>query len=298
VRRYRFANASETRCNLRGKAMSVLGGFNHLTVQVTDLDRSEVFYRDVFGFDLVGRNLVAETAPNSLLKANKQHFVVLVQVDKVQPFRPNSSSIHHAFYLTPTQYKAAQERRRAAGFDVTDTRTAFRAKGELSFDVYDPDGHRYQIQSVGPEAAEILKPSLGKVRCGKVGDFAVGSVTHFKEQQFYLVRQSEGFLALSHWCTHMNGELRWRENYWSFFCPFHKATFNRNGESTSHRSGYPPLRLHPVTITNDGEVVVNTDELVNRKNFDPSQIAPVLCESVAPALTQAAGGDDGRIGKP
>ena len=267
--------------------MGMLGGFNHLMVQVTDLDRSEAFYQDAFGFDLIGRNLVSEQGPNSLLKANKDHFVVLVQVDKVQPFRPNSSSIHHAFYLTPAQYKAAQERRKAAGFDVTDTRTAFRAKGELSFDVYDPDGHRYQVQSVGPEASEILKPEAGKVRCGKIEDFAIGSVTHFKEQQFFLVRRDEGFLALSHWCTHMNGQLRWRENYWSFYCPFHKATFDRKGESTSHRSGYPPLRCHPVSITEDGTVVVDTDELIHRKNFDPRHVAPVVCETAPTALTQS-----------
>ena len=29
--------------------MPVVDGFSHLTVMVTDLDRSEVFYRDVFG---------------------------------------------------------------------------------------------------------------------------------------------------------------------------------------------------------------------------------------------------------
>lgn len=279
--------------------MGLLGGFNHLLIQVTDLDRSEAFYRETFGFDLIGRNLVSEQGPNSLLKANKQHYIVLVQVDdKVQPFRPNSNSIHHAFYLTPAQYRAAQERRKAAGFDVTDTRVAFRAKGEMSFDVYDPDGHRFQVQSVGPEAAEILKPGLGEIRCGRVDEFDIGSVTHFQPQQFFLVRRSEGFLALSHWCTHMNGELRWRENYWSFHCPFHKATFDRNGESTSHRKGYPPLRCHPVRITEDGEVVVNTDDLIIRKGFDLSQVTPVLCQSAAPALTQAAGGEHGRIGKP
>jgi catechol 2,3-dioxygenase-like lactoylglutathione lyase family enzyme len=76
--------------------MAVVGGFNHLLLQVTDLDRSEAFYRDVFGFDVIGRNLVAEEGPNSLLKASKAHFVLLVQTKQVQPFRPNSSSIHHA----------------------------------------------------------------------------------------------------------------------------------------------------------------------------------------------------------
>jgi catechol 2,3-dioxygenase-like lactoylglutathione lyase family enzyme/nitrite reductase/ring-hydroxylating ferredoxin subunit len=254
--------------------MALVDGLSHLLVQVTDLDRSEAFYRDVFGLDVVGRDLVAEEGPNSLLKTNNGHFVLLVQVDKVQPFRPNSSSIHHAFYLTAEQHYAARERRRAQGFEVDDTRAAFRANGQYSFDVFDPDGHRYQVQGVGPEASVVMKADKGNVVCGKADDFAVGSVTHFKDAQFYLVRHAGGFLALSHWCTHMNGELRWRPEHWSFYCPFHKATFNRKGESTSHHKGYPALRIHPVSIAEDGTVSVDTNELINRRGFDPSQLAP------------------------
>jgi catechol 2,3-dioxygenase-like lactoylglutathione lyase family enzyme len=188
--------------------MALVDGLNHLLVQVTDLDRSEAFYRDVFELELVGRDLVAEEGPNSLLKTNNGHFLLLVQTAPVKAIRPNSSSIHHAFFLTPEQYKRAIERRRAAGHNVEDTRAAFRAKGQYSFDVYDPDGHRYQVQAVGPEASEILKAGEGEVACGKVTDFAIGSVTHFKQWQFYLVRHDDGFLALSHWCTHMNDTSR------------------------------------------------------------------------------------------
>lgn len=254
--------------------MALVDGLSHLLVQVTDLDRSEAFYRDVFGFDAVGRDLVAEEGPNALLKSDKGHLVLLVQVAQVTPFRPNSSSIHHAFYLTPAQHERARARWAArTGKPVSDTRASFRANGQLSFDVFDPDGHRYQVQSVGPEASVILKADIGDVTCGKAEDFAVGSVTHFKDAQFYLVRHKDGFLALSHWCTHMNGELRWRENHWSFYCPFHKATFNRKGESTSHQSNYPPLRIHPVTVRDDGTVVVNTNELIHRRNYDPAQLA-------------------------
>lgn len=265
--------------------MALVDGLSHLLVQVTDLDRSEAFYRDVFGFDLVGRNLVAEEGETALLKSNSGHLIVLVQVDKVQPFRPNSGSIHHAFYLTPEQHQRARERRAVAtGKPVSDTRASFRANGQLSFDVFDPDGHRYQVQSVGPEASVIMKANMGDVVCGKVEDFAIGSVTHFQAAQFYLVRHKDGFLALSHWCTHMNGELRWREKHWSFYCAFHKATFNRKGESTSHRLNYPPLRLHPVTIRDDQSVVVNTNELIQRRNYDPAQLAAVArCVAAATA---------------
>ena len=262
--------------------MALVDGLSHLLVQVTDLDRSEAFYRDVFGFDPLGRNLVAEQGDNALLKSNSGHMILLVKVDQVQPFRPNSSSIHHAFYLTPEQHQRARERRAVAtGQEVSDTRASFRANGQLSFDVFDPDGHRYQVQSVGPEASVIMKADIGDVVCGKVEDFAIGSVTHFQDAQFYLVRHQDGFLALSHWCTHMNGELRWRDKHWSFYCAFHKATFNRKGESTGHRP-YPPLRLHPVTIGDDRSVVVNTSELVQRRNYDQAQLAMVApCQAAA-----------------
>ena len=170
------------------------------------------FYRDTFALEVLGRDLVNEEGPNSLLRTNSGHLILLVKVDKVQPFRPNSNSIHHAFYLTEEQHEAARERRRQAGFEVDDTRVAFRAHGQLSFDVFDPDGHRYQVQAVGKAASVIMKADQGVVACGKVDDFAVGSVTHFKDWQFYLARHPKGFLALSHWCTHMNGELKWREN--------------------------------------------------------------------------------------
>jgi catechol 2,3-dioxygenase-like lactoylglutathione lyase family enzyme len=265
--------------------MGLVSGFNHLCVHVTDLDRSEAFYCDTFGLDSVGRDLVNEEGANSLLKTNNGHLILLVQVEKVVPIRPNSMTIHHAFYLTPEQYTRVKERRRAAGFEVGDTRTQFRAKGELSFDVYDPDGHRYQIQAVGPEAAETYHAAIGKVVCGEVEDFAIGSVTHFPEGQFFLLRRADGFLALSHWCTHMNGVIRWRENYEGFFCPMHYATFNRVGESTSHRP-YPPLRTHPVSITPDGIVEVDTDEVVKRRRFAADQLTPCAAREAAPAAAK------------
>lgn len=257
--------------------MALVAGINHLLVQVTDLDRSEAFYRDVFGFDAVGRDLVAEEGPNSLLKAAGGHLLLLVQVEKVTPFRPNSVSTHHAFYMREEQYNRAVERRAAAGFPVTDTRKELRAKGQLSFDVFDPDGHRYQVQSIGKASSEPLTAGEGEFVCGKVDDFAIGSVTHFEDKQFYLVRHAEGFLALSHWCPHMNGMIQWRENYWSFYCPFHAATFNRHGLCTGHgdQQKYPPVKLQPVSISAGREVVVDTDKLIRRNSFSPDQLARV-----------------------
>jgi len=259
--------------------MALVEGFSHLVIQVTNLDRSEKFYQEVMGLDPVGRDLVSEEGPNSLLKMNTGQMVLLVQVPKVEPFRPNSGSIHHAWLLTVEQYKRAQERLKARGYDISDTREAFRAMGEKSMDVFDPDGHRYQVQAFGPEAHEVVRPDVGKVRCGKIEDFEVGSVTLFGKAKFYLVRHPEGFIALSRWCSHMNGQIAWQKEHWRFFCSFHGATFNRKGESTGHIPNLGPLRIHPVTIEEDGTVVVNPEVALARKEFDPEQLVPPVCGS-------------------
>ena len=38
-----------------------------------------------------------------------------------------------------------------------------------------------------------------------------------------------------------------------------------------------PLRLHPVTIAGDGSVIVDTSEILVRKNHNPEHIVPGAC---------------------
>ena len=257
--------------------MALVDGFSHLVVQVTDLDRSEKFYQEVLGLDPVGRDLVNEEGPNSLLKMNTGQMVLLVQVSKVEPFRPNSNSIHHAWLLTVEQYQRAQQRLKALGYNIEDSREEFRALGERSLDVYDPDGHRYQVQAHGPEATKLIRPSAGKVHCGTIEDFAVGSVTPFSKGMFFLLRVEEGFFALSRWCTHRNGQVNWEKEHWRFYCPLHSATYNRKGEFTGHLQNVGPLRMHPVTISESGEVIVDSSTILLRKNYSPDQVVPPVC---------------------
>ena len=257
--------------------MALIDGFSHLVVQVTDLDRSEKFYQDVLGLDLVGRDLVNEEGPNSLLRMNTGQMLLLVQVPKVEPFRPNTNSIHHAWLLTVEQYKRAQERMKAFGYSIEDSREEFRALGERSMDIFDPDGHRYQVQAHGPEATRIIRPSAGKVNCGSIDDFKIGSVTRFTKAMFFLLHLDEGFMAVSSWCTHRNGQIKWEKEHWRFFCPIHSATYNRTGEFTGHLANVGPLRLHPVTIAQDGSVIVDTSQILVRKSYNPDQVVPSVC---------------------
>jgi len=247
-----------------GSRSEVIDGFSHLVLEVKELERSERFYQDVIGLELLGRGLLAEPRPHSLLKLNTGQLIVLTEVDEPVPIRENSSSIHHAFLLTMDEYRLAQERFKAAGYNIEDSREQFRAKGENSMDIWDPDGHRWQLQAFGEEQHSILKPGAGVVDCGPASQYEVGSVTTFKEGNFFLVHDKKGFLALSRWCRHANGLLSYQREHWRFYCAFHGATYNLCGNHTGHLAGVGALRLNPITISEDGRLLVDTDEVIER----------------------------------
>ncbi|MBM2810542.1 MAG: hypothetical protein HW416_1301 [Chloroflexi bacterium] len=234
--------------------------FSHLLVGVTNLDRSEAWYRDVVGLDLLGRDLTAEPRAHSVLRMNTGQLVILAENPSFDPIP--RCQIHHAFMLTPNQYRRAAERLRQLGHEIGDTHDGHRAVGEYSIDVADPDGHRYQLQTYGPEAFQVM-PGEGVVDCGPAERYAVGDVRAFKTGNFFLVRHKDGFLAISKWCTHMNGMTVYQPHYWQFWCPFHDATYDRRGMPQPYpgnRAG-GPLRVHPIVFSDDGRVLVNTDEI-------------------------------------
>jgi catechol 2,3-dioxygenase-like lactoylglutathione lyase family enzyme len=161
-----------------GTDVTVLdGAFSHLTIEVSDLDKSEAFYRDVIGLDVLGRNLVSENRPTSLLAMNTRQRVLLVEVPEVPAYPAAGGSIHHAWLLTIDQFAKARDRLEALGYESgIDPRQSFRAVGEYNMDIHDPDGNRFQIQAFGEESTEILASGAGTVACGKIGEIAPGSV--------------------------------------------------------------------------------------------------------------------------
>lgn len=253
-----------------GKAAAV-DHFSHLVVGVTDLDRSEAWYRDVLGLDVLGRGLTAEERPHSVLRTNTRQLVVLVENKDFR--RPPRNSRHQAFLVTPSAYIRAYERLEEMGYRVSDTHEGYRAVGNYSIDIMDPDGHRYQIQTYGPECHEVLTSGAGIVDCGPASRYQVGDVKASKAGNFHLVRLREGFLAISRWCTHMNGIVVYQKPHWHFFCPYHDATYDRRGIPAPYpgnRAG-GPLRVHPITFSPDEHVLVNTDEVIERRGWDPGQ---------------------------
>jgi catechol 2,3-dioxygenase-like lactoylglutathione lyase family enzyme/nitrite reductase/ring-hydroxylating ferredoxin subunit len=248
--------------------------FSHLVIEVANLDRSETFYRDVIGLDALGRNLVADNRPNSLLSMNTRQRVLLVEVPEVPPYPASGGSIHHAWLLTIEQFRQARDRLEAAGFATgIDPRQTFRAVGEYNMDIHDPDGNRFQIQAFGEESEEIISSGAGIVTLGNIRDYPVGSVTRNGKGRFFLVHDEAGFLAISAWCTHKNGVTVWQKESWHFYCPFHGAKYGPTGCYIG-RMGCKPMRIHPISIDKDGVISIDTGRFYGRDRFDPKQAVP------------------------
>jgi lactoylglutathione lyase len=259
--------------------------FSHLILGVTNLDRSEAWYREVIGLDLLGRNLTAEPRPHSLLQMNTGQLLILVESEELRlPGR--GGGVHHGFMLTPNQYRRAYYRLKELGYDVGDERQQYRAHGEYSIDVQDPDGHRFQLQCYGPEATHPM-PGAGMVDCGPASKYKVGDVRAFKAGNFHLVRLAEGFLAVSRWCRHMNGLVVYQKAHWHFVCPFHDATYDRRGVPAPFMGNRArgPLHLHPITFSDEGHVLVDTDEVIQRTDYDPTQATSYQSSAISAAAT-------------
>ncbi|MBG7609467.1 MAG: Rieske 2Fe-2S domain-containing protein [Anaerolineae bacterium] len=109
----------------------------------------------------------------------------------------------------------------------------------------------------------------GLIKPGKLEELAPGSVTYIRQGRFYLVHNSDGILAMFQRCTHLGCLVRWDADEDHFICPCHAGQYNREGEVIS---GPPPqpLGIFKLEIT-DGDVVVDTSQVIQRDHYEPSQ---------------------------
>ena len=112
----------------------------------------------------------------------------------------------------------------------------------------------------------------GVVNAGAVDSFTLGSVVHFPNSRFYLIRSQEGgFLAVYQRCTHLGCSVEWEADEGQFFCPCHASSFDMVGNVQN-----PPapraLDTFPVTIE-DGQVWVDTGTIQSRDSFAVEQLA-------------------------
>jgi cytochrome b6-f complex iron-sulfur subunit len=111
----------------------------------------------------------------------------------------------------------------------------------------------------------------------------VGTITYFLDQRLYISKvEKHGILALYRKCPHLGCVVPWQPDEPSednlaakgrFNCPCHSSIFDRYG--LVHAGPSPrPLDVFPIKI--DGEdVVVDTGKIIQRQDYDESQVTEV-----------------------
>lgn len=135
----------------------MLQSLNHLTLAVSNLPASIIFWRDVLGLQLHARwNTGAYLTCGDLW--------LCLSYDDTRTYIPpqNSDYTHYAFSVAPEHFQAFSQKLKAANVTVWKEN---RSEGE-SFYFLDPDGHKLELH-VGNLAARLAacreKPYAGMI---------------------------------------------------------------------------------------------------------------------------------------
>jgi cytochrome b6-f complex iron-sulfur subunit len=102
----------------------------------------------------------------------------------------------------------------------------------------------------------VLFEAPSRFRIGGPEDYPVNSVSFLRDQQIFIVRAAEGFLAVSAVCTHLGCITEWRPEEEQIACPCHGSKFNRDGKKVTGPAPRP-LPHFSVQIGTDGQLVVD-----------------------------------------
>lgn len=119
------------------------------------------------------------------------------------------------------------------------------------------------------------RPKIGVVTVPATLVPEVGAEPHRDESgAFFLINNEDGALALSWICTHQGCRVPWNADERRFRCPCHAALYDRHGAVTGGPAPRP-LDLLPLSFDADGNAKVDTDRVIERDTYDPSQAVPV-----------------------
>jgi Rieske Fe-S protein len=252
--------------------------FFKLLLEVSDLERSERFYRDDLGLEPIGRDLWPDDPPNTTFRTADGGHVVLVEVPEV---RPDGPAQHRNFMLPEADYHTVFARLKERGWLRPNYRTEMgvRSVGEVTCSLFDPDRHRLQLTAWRPPY-QVPAAGRGKIVAGRIEDFAIGSVTRIPTGKFFLVRTTAGFQALNEVCTHLQCNVVYQPEHYQYYCFCHNRRFARNGEQIAVQVDVPPLHTYGIEFV-DGQVIVDTDRSIPRQEDEVDQMVPAPSPQVA-----------------
>ena len=248
--------------------------FHHLMLEVSDLGRSEQFYGEGLGLRPLGRDLWPGDGSTATFELREGQYLVLVQVPDVKPDR---TPAYTGLYFSPDEWEGLCKRVASlGGLTNEDNKAGLRAVGELKARLRDPDGYLLEVAAHRPSVYEMPAAQQGKIDAGRIGDFAVGSMTRFPQGKFFLLRTAEGFLALSEVCAHQQFTITYQPEHYRFYCPLHRYRYTRTGRVISRVAplNVPPLHCYAIELV-DGHVIVDTDTSIPRTEEEVDQVVPI-----------------------
>ncbi|CAM5593447.1 VOC family protein [Streptomyces canus] len=139
----------------------------HIGLNVTDLDRSLAFYRDVLGFTPLAEG--KEEGRRYAFLGDGENLVLTLWQQAGQPYAAEQAGLHHLALEAGTIEKVREyeEALRACGVDFAYEGVVAHREGAGSGGIFfhDPDGTRLEI-SVPSGAEEAPAPSGAAPTCG------------------------------------------------------------------------------------------------------------------------------------
>ena len=104
----------------------------------------------------------------------------------------------------------------------------------------------------------VLYEAPSAFKAGFPEDFVVGEVNEKYKDDFrvWIVRETDGFYALSAICTHLGCTPRWLPAESKFKCPCHGSGYHKDGINFEGPTPRPLERLR-ITLDDDGQILVD-----------------------------------------
>jgi cytochrome b6-f complex iron-sulfur subunit len=104
----------------------------------------------------------------------------------------------------------------------------------------------------------VLYEPPQEFKAGFPADFAVGAVDERFKAAYgvWLVREAEGFYALSTVCTHLGCTPNWLQADEKFKCPCHGSGFIKTGINVEGPAPRP-LERYRITLADDGQLLID-----------------------------------------
>lgn len=115
----------------------------------------------------------------------------------------------------------------------------------------------------------ILYEPPSAFKAGFPDDYIIGQVSEKYKDDYrvWIVREPEGFYALSAICTHLGCTPRWLDSENKFKCPCHGSGFRKSGINFEGPAPRPLERLK-ISLADDGQIVIDRNIKFRFENGD------------------------------